>query len=441
MSASPRPPWPGAGRCSRSTSPATCSATRTSRAATTSPNWCTRWPARTAAPARRGACRTAASRPGGPRPPWASTTRTSTASWAWARRSCSEPARSGSSEAREDVIVDLPLRGIRVIDITVVWSGPSACRLMAALGAEVIRVESIDHFPASSRGPVPYPPPEVIGQAKGLAAAYPGKDPGPDPYNRYAPFLITGQGKRSVTMELYTEEGRRAFRQLVQCSDVLVENNSRSISNALRLTWEELGPVNPGLVLVRMAPLGLDGPYADATGYGMHFEALTGIGSLRGHADADPGDAGSTFHMDDVGPQGVVFAVLAALMQRERTGQGQLVEFAQGEYLMQGLGDAFVASSLDGQAFSPDGNRHPAWLQGLYPCRGEDQWIALTVRDDAELAGLTGVLGEPEWAADPRFASVAAGREHQDELDQRLAGGTAGGATRGLVLAPRRARR
>ena len=159
--------------------------------------------------------------------------------------------------------MELPLRGIRVIDITVVWSGPSACRMLAALGAEVIRVESIDHFPASSRGPVPYPPPEVIGQATGLAAAYPGKDPGPDPYNRYAPFLITGQGKRSVTMELYTEEGRRAFRQLAACSDVLVENNSRTISNALRLTWAELGPVNPGLVLVRMAPLGLDGPYAD----------------------------------------------------------------------------------------------------------------------------------------------------------------------------------
>ena len=331
--------------------------------------------------------------------------------------------------------MELPLRGIRVIDITVVWSGPSACRMLAALGAEVIRVESIDHFPASSRGPVPYPPPEIVGQARGLAAAYPGKDPGPDPYNRYAPFLITGQGKRSVTMELHTEEGRRAFRQLVACSDVLVENNSRVISNSLRLTWEELGPVNPGLVLVRMAPLGLDGPYADATGYGMHFEALTGIGSLRGHADADPGDAGSTFHMDDVAPQGVVFAVLAALMQRERTGRGQLIEFAQGEYLMQGLGDAFVASSLDGQEFSPQGNRHPAWIQGIYPCRGTDQWIALSVRDDAELAGLTGVLGGPPWAADPRFATVAAGREHQGELDEHLAAATAGWSKRALFLA------
>jgi crotonobetainyl-CoA:carnitine CoA-transferase CaiB-like acyl-CoA transferase len=332
-------------------------------------------------------------------------------------------------------MAELPLRGLRVIDITVVWSGPSACRLLAALGAEVIRVESIRHFPAASRGQIPFPPKEVIAQGTGMAAAYPGKDPGPDPYNRYAPFLVTGQGKLSCTMELDTAEGQAAFHRLVACSDVLVENNARTASDELGITWEKLGPVNPRLVLVRMTPLGLDGPYTYATGFGAHFEALTGIASMRGHPGAPTEDAGATYHMDDVAPQGVVFGVLAALMQRERTGAGQLIEFAQGEYLMQGLGDAFLAAGLDGQGFAPQGNRHPAWVQGIYRCRGADEWIALTVRDDAELAALARVLGDPARAADPRFASVAACREHQDDFDELLAAATAAWHKRALFLA------
>jgi crotonobetainyl-CoA:carnitine CoA-transferase CaiB-like acyl-CoA transferase len=330
---------------------------------------------------------------------------------------------------------ELPLAGIRVIDITVVWSGPSACRMLAALGAEVIRIESIHHFPATSRGQVPYPDPAAIAAAVGAAAAYPGKDPGPDPYNRFGPFLATNQGKLSVTMELDTPEGTEAFHRLVGCSDVLVENNARAAGDGLGITWPALRPLNSRLVMVRMAPLGLDGPYANALGYGAHFEALTGIGALRGHPGAAREDAGSTYHMDDVAPQGVVFAVLAALMQRERTGAGQLIEFPQGEFLMQGIGDAFVAESMNGESYSPQGNRHPAWVQGIYPCRGEDQWIALSIRDDAEWEALLAVIGHPAWGADPRFASLTSCRAHQDELDPLLAACTAGWAKRALFLA------
>lgn len=337
-------------------------------------------------------------------------------------------------------MTDLPLRGIRVIDITVVWSGPSACRLLAALGAEVIRLESIRHFPATSRGQVPYPDPELIAQGKSMRAPYPGKVPGPDPYNRYAPFLVTSQGKRGVTMELDTAQGRRAFHRLVEVSDVLVENNAHAVSTELGLTWADLGPVNPRLVLVNMAPLGLSGPYVDALGFGAHFEALAGIASLRGHPGAQPADSGSTYHMDDVAVHGVVFGVLAALRQRERTGRGQLIEFPQGEYLMQGFGDVFVAARTAGdEGRPPQGNRHPAWVQGLYPCRGEDQWIAITIRTDEEWAAIADVLGSPGWTADTRFATALSRREHQDELDELLAAATSTWSKRALFLALQRA--
>jgi crotonobetainyl-CoA:carnitine CoA-transferase CaiB-like acyl-CoA transferase len=317
-------------------------------------------------------------------------------------------------------MTDLPLAGVRVLDITVVWSGPSSTRYLAALGAEVIRVESIRFYPNMNRGQNPYPTKESLAGLAGLAAAYPDKDPGDEPYNTFGPFLLVSQGKRSTTMEMNTEEGREAFHKLVAQSDILVENNSRVLSSALGLEWDILQPINPRLILVKMTPLGLSGPYTNAIGFGAHFEALTGLAALRAHPDAPPDDGGSTFHMDDVAPHGVVFAVLSALMLRERTGRGQLIEFPQAEYLMQGLGDQFLAAAADDRVIAADGNRHPFAVQGVYPCAGVDQWIAVSVRDDAEWTGLRAALGDPEWAAGDQFATALDRRRNQDELDERI---------------------
>lgn len=321
-------------------------------------------------------------------------------------------------------MTDLPLAGVRVLDITVVWSGPSATRYMAALGAEVIRIESIRYYPNMNRGQKPYPTKEALAAVSGMAAAYPDKDPGEEPYNRFGPFLLVSQGKRSTTMELDTDEGREAFHKLVAQSDVLVENNSRVLSAALGLEWDALSAVNPRLVLVKMTPLGLSGPYTNAIGFGAHFEGLTGLAALRAHPGAPPDDAGSTYHMDDVAPHGVVFGVLCALMLRERTGRGQLIEFPQAEYLMQGLGDQFLAAAADDRRIAPDGNRHPSHVQGVYPCAGDDEWIAISVRDEREWQGLRQAFDDPDWASKGDFATALDRRRNQDELDDLIAGYT-----------------
>ena len=323
-------------------------------------------------------------------------------------------------------MAELPLAGVRVVDLTVVWSGPTATRLMAALGAEVIRPESIKYYPHTSRGQLPYPPPETIRAGKGLAAAYPGKEPGPDPYNRSGSFLLVSQGKLSCTMELTLPEGREAFNRLVARSDVLVENNSRMLSSRLGLEWDELSAINPRLILVKMTPMGLDGPYTRAIGFGASFESVTGVAWVRAHPDAPPDDAYATYHMDDVAPQGALFAVLAALELRERTGRGQLIEFPQAEYLMQGLGDVFLAvTQEEGRLFGPDGNRDPNMVQGIYPCLGDDQWLAISLRDDQDWAALVDAAGHPDWAGAERFATEASRRQNQDALDGLIAGWTA----------------
>ncbi len=321
----------------------------------------------------------------------------------------------------------LPLDGVRVVDLTVVWSGPTATRLMAALGAEVIRPESIRYYPRNSRGQQPYPPPETIRAARGLSAAYPHKEPGPDPYNVYGSFLLTAQGKLSCTMEITDPRGgQEAFRRLIERSDVLVENNSRALSSSIGLEWDQLSAINPRLILVKMTPMGLDGPYSRAVGYGAQFESITGMAWLRGHPDQPPDDVDPTYHMDDVAPHGVLFAVLAALMLRERTGRGQLIEFPQGEFLMQGLGDVFLGvTQEDGRQFGPDGNRDPNIVQGLYPCHGDDQWIAISLRDEADWAALVAAAGHPDWAGAEYFATAASRRQHQDALDALLAAWTA----------------
>src|ERR1700722_12635850 len=108
-------------------------------------------------------------------------------------------------------MAELPLEGVRVVDLTVVWSGPTATRLMAALGAEVIKPESIKYYPRTTRGQLPSPPPETIAAANGLAAAYPHKDPGPDPYNRYGSFLLGSQGQMSRTQGPSDPHGRAGF--------------------------------------------------------------------------------------------------------------------------------------------------------------------------------------------------------------------------------------
>jgi benzylsuccinate CoA-transferase BbsF subunit/naphthyl-2-methylsuccinate CoA transferase subunit len=175
-----------------------------------------------------------------------------------------------------------------------------------------------------------------------------------------------------------------------------------------------------------MTPMGLDGPYSRAVGYGAQFESITGMAWLRGHPDQPPDDVDPTYHMDDVAPHGVLFAVLAALMLRERTGRGQLIEFPQGEFLMQGLGDVFLGVTQDdGRQFGPDGNRDPNIVQGLYPCQGDDQWIAISLRDEADWAALVAAAGHPDWAGAEYFATAASRRQHQDALDALLAAWTA----------------
>lgn len=323
----------------------------------------------------------------------------------------------------------LPLEGIRVLDLTVVWSGPLTTKILGELGAEVIRLESIYKFPASTKGTVPYPPPELLEKSPTAAAAYPNRDPGDKPFNRHAMFNQHATNKKAFTAELDTPEGQEALRKMIEISDVLIENNAIRVGKKLGYDHETVKRINPRMIIMRMPPVGISGPYEHIVGFGTHFEALSGVTLPRGYKNADPSKTPINYHMDDASGVCGAFAIMAAIHWRNRTGRGMFIEFPQVENMLNQMGEAFLDYSMNGRSPEPHGNDHPFYVQGVYPClerEGEDNWIAIVLENDAQWEQLRGVMGEPEWTREERFSTIFGIRRHQDEFNQLLSQWTRG---------------
>lgn len=317
--------------------------------------------------------------------------------------------------------MSLPLEGIRVIDLTVVWAGPLATKFLAELGAEVIRPESAIHFPSSTKGFIAYPP---KGLDKANYRAFPNYDPGERPYNRHPMYNQHAMNKKSFTCELDTPEGQEAFRRLVRISHVLIENNAIRIAEKLGFDQDTLKELNPDLIVIRMPPLGLNGPYANVVGWGVHFEALSGVTSLRGYQDADPSLTPATYHMDDASGAAAAFVTMAAIFQKLSGGKASFIEFPQVENMLNQMGEVFLDYSMNNRFPEVHGNTHPFYVQGVYPCEGhpeQDNWIAVTLESDAQWEFVKELMGHPEWTQDPKFATLESCRENQKEWDQLFA--------------------
>ncbi|MFV0526730.1 MAG: CaiB/BaiF CoA transferase family protein [Acidimicrobiales bacterium] len=319
----------------------------------------------------------------------------------------------------------LPLAGVRVLDLTVVWAGPFATCVLGDLGADVIRIDNPYIFPTATRGVLPRPTREMAAEIGGIFGGFPDADPGDRPWNRIALFNAHARNKRSVTLDMRTDLGREMFMRLVDQADLIVENNSVDLLDKLGIGWEEIHARNPRTILVRMPSVGLDGPYRNYLGFGVNFEALCGLGVLRGYLDADLTDNEPVFHMDAASGTGGALAAMMALRRRDRTGVGELVELAQSENMMNHIGELLIEADWTGIEHQRLGNRHRTRApQGCYPCQGDDAWVVISVGDDDQWAGLGRAAGSPDWAADPRFATPAGRREHHDELDDLIGGWT-----------------
>ena len=299
------------------------------------------------------------------------------------------------------------LTNFRILDLSRIWAGPYCTKLLADMGAEVIKLESLRVYD-SHRGPVD--------PARGIVS-YPDAEPGEEPWNRNGWFNCLHLSKYGITLELTSEEGRRVFEQLVSISDVLIENFRQGTLARLGYPYDVLHRLRPDLIYVSMPAFGNTGPWKEYVAYGIGQEQLSGMAHMTGYPGEGPMKSGIN-HGDPITGSHAAGVVLAALRHRRRTGQGMFIDVSQQESAVSLIGGEVLAYQMTGREPERRGNRSPHWApHNTYPCAGEDRWVAIAATNDEEWQRLAQIIGGPALATDVRFATAADRLQRQEELD------------------------
>lgn len=299
----------------------------------------------------------------------------------------------------------LPLAGIRVVDLTTAWAGPMATRILAYLGAEVIHIEGPGRVD-SWRGPL----------EGGDPRRYPGREYGERPWNRDSMFNTQNISKLSFVLDLKQPAGNQLLRQLIGVSDVLVTNFSVGTLQRLGLSYADLAPGQPRLIVMEMPAFGLTGEMAHHVALGPSMEAACGMAALTGYGDGRPVVTGPAY-MDPIGAYNAAAALVSALRQRGATGPGQHIELAQCEAAMHWIGEEIIGAA-EGVTRRPAGNAVP-WAEphDAFRSRGTDQWVAVSVGTDREWAALTRLIGRPELSGrECALRTVLGRRRNRDQV-------------------------
>ncbi len=293
-----------------------------------------------------------------------------------------------------------PFAGLRVLDFGVGAVGVEVGRFFAEYGADVVKVES-----ATAPDFIRTITPEGMNPA----------------------FASSSRSKRGLGVNLKDPRGLALVRKLARLADVVIENNGAGVMDRIGLGYQSLRAENPRLVYFSSNLTGSRGPWSGWIGYGPSTHPVSGMQHLWNYPEDEARPAGSTNIYPDhfVGRLGAL-ALVAGLFQRERSGVGCHAEAAQFEGAIGFIGDLLARESLAPGSVHPRGNaseRGAPW--GAYPCKGEDEWCAISVRSDAEWRGLCAELGEPAWATRPELATALGRIAARAELDRHLAVWTA----------------
>lgn len=295
-----------------------------------------------------------------------------------------------------------PLNGVRILDLTHVWAGPLATRILADLGADVVKIEA-----PMGRGPKQFPRVQPLG-------GFIGGEPGPEPYNSNAVFVKLQRNKKSVALDLKTDEGRELFLRLVGVSDVVIENFSARAMSRLDLEFPLLQKANSKIIHVAMPGYGLQGPYRDRVAFGPTVEPMSGLPFAMGYSEREPRTTAMAVP-DPIAAVNATAAVMTALRHRNVTGRGCQVEMSLHEAAVSYSGPWLIDTQL-GNRVTYYANRHPEIApHGVFRCAGEDNWIALACVDNsswARLARLIEIEGV-RWNLSDRL-------QNHDAIDQSL---------------------
>jgi crotonobetainyl-CoA:carnitine CoA-transferase CaiB-like acyl-CoA transferase len=287
-----------------------------------------------------------------------------------------------------------PFEGLRLLDFGIGGVGVETGRLFAEYGADVIKIESRSY-------------PDFIRVV--MSSEMSGS------------FASSSRSKRAFGVNIKSAEGRALIHELVKQSDVVTENNSTGTMEALGLGYEKLRSLNPGIVMTSSQLLGSHGAWADWIGYGPSTQPFGGLVYLWDYPEEGlPAGSGSIFP-DHMAGRLLAVVALAGLLRRSRTGEGGHGEVAQAEVVANFIGDQLVKEAVEPGSVVPRGNRNERGAPwGSYPCAGVDQWVTITIRDDADWKRLKSAMGEPEWACVADYDTAAARHAAHDAIDESL---------------------
>lgn len=298
------------------------------------------------------------------------------------------------------------LSGIRVVDLSMGWSGPLAARHLADMGAEVIKIEACQYYDW-----------------------WRGWDLTPEEYEErmyeQAPaFNLMNRNKKGITLDLTTPEGKALCKRLVGISDVVIENQARSVLPKLGLDYPDLIEVKPDLVMISLPAFGATGDWTDYRAYGSTVEQASGIPHLTGEPDWPP-TMQHVAYGDSVAGINAAAALLVALWHRENTGEGQYIDLSQVECLFPLASHGIIEQSMNGKVPKRHGNGHPVHSpHGVFPCQGDDRWVIITITNTKEWRGLCREMDRPDLSEDKGLDTSAGRRAREKEINEIIRGWT-----------------
>lgn len=293
----------------------------------------------------------------------------------------------------------LPLKGLRIIDLTMGWAGPTATRQMGDLGADVIKVESCQ-YPDWFRGTDTRPPYHEERT-----------------YEKTYWFQMNNRNKRGITLDLTSEAGLALLKRLMKDADAVIDNYAADVMPRLGLGVDEILKINPRLVVVTMPAFGMTGKWSGVRAYGSTLEQASGLPSVTGGPDDPPVMLHAAIG-DPVGGLNAAAALLLGFMHQRHTGEGQHIDLSQVECMLPMVAPSILEQSATGKTSPRIGNRHPHYVpNGCFPTLGIDQWITLAARSDGEWRALCNVMRRPDLANDTELANVDGRRAHEDRIE------------------------
>ncbi len=317
----------------------------------------------------------------------------------WLRRRCYTPT-SQTMSRREGG--SLPLKGVRVVDLSMGWAGPHATRHLADLGADVIKIEACQ-YPDWWRGvdnrPVVFE--KVL-------------------YEKSPYFMPMNRNKRGVTLDLTTPDGVHLVKRLTAEADIVIENYSAGVLPKLGLDYETLRKVNDGIIMVSMPAFAADGPFRECRAYGSTLEQASGLPSVSGRPDGPPAMSHIAYG-DPIGGLNAASALVIALFHRRRSGRGQHINLSQVECMLPMVAPWIIEQSAKGVVAPRWGTRHPAYVpHGSFRCTGDDDWVLVAVTTDDQWRSLCRAIGRKDLEAESSLSSFEGRRERETEIEQAI---------------------